>query len=89
MQNSPKMIPAGQRIQAHAIPRPLRKISQRPRGGTMNNGTPMSNACHETFFLSSGVSSSGVPRIAATILTELTIIDAITTVMNVSTMPRQ
>ena len=52
-------------------------------------GMPIRIASHETFFLVSGVSSSGVPRIAATILTELTFIDAITTVTKVSTTPRQ
>jgi hypothetical protein len=64
-------------------------MNHRPSGGTIGRGRPMSIARQETFLRVAGVSSSGVPRIAATMFTELTFIEAKTTVTNVSTTPRQ
>ena len=89
MQSPPSTKPIGARIHAHGKPRPLRKKNQIPSGGMIIAGMPIAIQSQLTLRRGSGVSSSGVPRIAATMLTELTFIEAMTTVMNVITTPRQ
>ncbi len=89
MDRPPSAIPRGAKIHAHEIPRPLRKKNHTPSGGTTIAGRPASIQRHETLRRAGRLSSSSVPRIAATMFTELTWIEEKTTVRNVTTTPRQ
>ena len=76
-------------IQAQAKSRPLRKKNQIPSGGTIMAGMPAMTQRQETLRRSLRRPSSSVPRMAETMLTELTCSEEKTTVRKVITTPRQ
>src|SRR5436190_23160776 len=76
-----RRMPTGARIHAQAKPKPLRKRNHTPSGGKIIDGRPI--ATHFQLVRRRGWRrpSSSVPRIALTMLIELTCIDDTTTVM--------
>src|SRR5438874_10182397 len=77
-----RRMPTGARIHAHAKPKPLRKRNHTPTGGKIIDGTPMATHFQLVRRRFWRPPSSSVPRMAETMLTELTCIDDTTTVRN-------